>query len=108
MESFYLGACQKCGGDILDRGIEEPYCIQCSERIYKGVEPLKDTKVRTRQVVNLEEAFLDRQEGLLSSHKEAVKLLLEGNSLAFVSDFLNLSLKIVIRVKEVLKDTGRL
>ncbi len=106
MQSFYLGVCEKCGGDVLDNRIEEPYCIQCSKRIYGYVEPLKEP--HTRRVVNLEEAHLDRQKDLLSSHKEVVKLLLEGKSQAFVSVFLNLSLKIVIRVKEVLKDTGRL
>ena len=109
MYSFYLKACKKCRGDILDNEVEEPSCVQCGERVYGYIEPLKKDRIKRKwssQRIGSDIGLntLENQTSILNSNKEIVKLLLEGNGVIFVSDFLNISHRKVSRIKEILKD----
>ena len=111
MYTFYLKACKVCAGDILDTGDREddPYCIQCATRVYGEVASLKITKKNSKShyedgSFNPGENTLESQREILKDPKGIIRMLTKGHSFQFISKTLNVSVREIGKIKEVIGD----
>lgn len=112
MSVFYLKACERCNGDIVDNETGDfPYCLQCSEVIYDILPDIKIGGKRGRPFkrdnMSVLTTLLSKQEEILKSNTEVIKLLKDGNGSSFIAAFLGINVRDVIKIKEILKDLGK-
>ncbi len=100
---YLLGACTKCGGDLI-LGEEEPYCFQCGDIVYGLIEYKVERKVSEgyrSESVKKEEKFID-------SRKAIIKMINEGKENIPIAESLGLSRREVNEVRLVLRDEGEI
>ena len=100
---YLLGACTKCGGDLV-LGDEEPYCFQCGDRVYGPIE----YKLERRVSDGFRGKSLEKEEKFRESKEAIVKLINEGKDNVPIAESLGLSRREVNEVRLVLKDEGEI